>query len=128
MRVLYDLFPARVRVVPPEQRDDALAAAELDTFTRAYGRAVDRTRVVVTERAVMVAADADAGPVLIFREKYDPATLVWSKKRSTREVNRLVTLTGKLLVVQFSDGCGCGSRLRGWNPYSTVYSSGDPVE
>lgn len=128
MRVIYDLFPSRVRVVPPEQREEALAAAELNTFTEAFGRAVDRTRVIVTEKTVMVAADADAGPVLIFREKYDPATLVWSKKRSPKEVNRLVTLTGKLLVVQFSDGCGCGSRLRAWNPYRTVYSSGDPVE
>jgi hypothetical protein len=128
VRVVHDLFPARVRVVPPEQAPAALAAAELSTFTAAFGRVVDRTRVVVTEKTVMVAADADAGPVLVFREKYDPATLVWSKRRSPRDVNRLVTLTGKLLVVQFSDGCGCGSRLRAWNPYRTVYSSGDPVE
>lgn len=128
MRILYDLFPSRVRVVPPDQREEALAASELNTFTVAFGRAVDRTRVIVTEKTVMVAADADGGPVLIFREKYDSATLVWSKKRSPKEVNRLVTLTGKLLIVQFSDGCGCGSRLRSWNPYQTVYSSGDPVE
>jgi len=126
VRVLYDLFPARVRVIAPEQREAALAASELNTFTAAFGRAVDKTRVIVTEKTVMVAADADNGPVLIFREKYDPASLVWSRKAGS--VNRLVTLTGKLLVVSANTSCGCGSRLRSWNPYRTVYSSGDPVE
>lgn len=126
MKVLHDVFPARVRVVPA----DAVPAAEelgaLTVFWREAGRMVDRVRVVVTEKTVMVAADSSSGPVLIFQERYRPESVAWS--RSRKDTHRLVTESGKLLLVAHDASCGCGSKLRAWNPYRTVYSTKDPVE
>lgn len=124
MKILYDLFPARVRAIPESQVANALAAAELNTYTLAFGRAVDKVRVVLTEELVLIAADADAGPVLIFRERYDKSSLIWPKKQA--EQKRIISESGKLLVIEHDANCGCGSRLRAWNPYRTVMSERDP--
>jgi hypothetical protein len=123
---IFDLFPARVVVCP----EAALVSAESQsTFSWAeaihvqHSRRVEAVRVVLTLDTVMIAADSNSGPVLIFREKYDPATLNKTKKRAT-----LTTVTGKFLSVEKDENCGCGSRLRTWNPSRTMYSSKDPVE
>ena len=123
MKILYDLFPARVRVVPAGDVPAALAASELNTYTRAFGRAVDKVRVVLTGELILVAADSDGGPLLIFRERYDRSTLDWPKARPAQK--RIVSESGKLLVIEFDPNCGCGSRLRAWNPYRNVMSSRD---
>jgi hypothetical protein len=123
-KILYDLFPARVRVVPATDVAAALAASELNTYTRAFGRAVDKVRVVLTDQHLLIAADADAGPVLIFRERYDRDSLSWPRKNS--EQKRLISESGKLVIVEHDPNCGCGSRLRSWNPYRTVMSEQDP--
>ena len=126
MNVIFDLFPARVVVCP----EAALVSAESQsTFSWAeaihvqHSRRVEAVRVVLTRDTVMIAADSNSGPVLIFREKYDPATLDKTKKRAT-----LTTVTGKFLSVEKDENCGCGSRLRTWNPSRTMNSSKDPVE
>jgi len=125
MKVLHDVFPARVRVIAPEAVP-AEGLDELTVFSRDRRRMVDRVRVVVTEKTVLVAADSSDGPVLIFRELYAPESKVWS--RSRKDTHRLLTVSGKLLLVAHDDSCGCGSRLRAWNPYRTVYSTRDPIE
>lgn len=124
MKILHDLFPARVRVIPTSQVADALAASELNTYTIAFGRAVDKVRVVLTEEMVLVAADSDNGPLLIFRERYEKDSLDWPKKQSDQK--RVASTSGKLIVIEHDPNCGCGSRLRGWNPYRTVMSERDP--
>lgn len=108
-RVLLDMFPAVVTV----------------TAEGAEPRTVSRTRVVVTEEAVFVAADAPAGPMLIFRERH-AAVVVGAKKE--KDPSSVTTASGKVLAISKDDNCGCGSRLRSWSPYNTVYSSNDPVE
>ena len=47
MKILHDLFPARVRVIPTSQVADALAASELNTYPIAFGRAVDKVRATI---------------------------------------------------------------------------------
>lgn len=127
MHVVFDLFPARIFVAPPSDELSSMSYEELTVLSSAPGfRRVDAVRVVITEATVMVAADSPSGPMLIFQEKYDPASLQTQKNRS--KPSRLRTLTGKVLVFQKDDNCGCGSRLRTWNPYRTVFSTKDPVE
>ena len=127
MHVVFDLFPARVLVIPPSDELNALNYEEIQVLSAVKSsRRVEAVRVVLTEATVMIAADSDTGPVLIFQEKYDPASLILSKNRS--KPMRLRTLNGKVLVFQKDENCGCGSRLRSWNPYRTVYSTKDPIE
>lgn len=118
MKVIYDLFPARVRVIPAEKITfDELSSTTVTT--RVDGsRMVDAVRVVISDDTVMIAADSSNGPMLIFREKYSSENLQLDKAR--KGITRLTTDSGKMLVLQRDENCGCGSRLRGWNPYRTL--------
>lgn len=106
-RVLLDVFPAIVTV----------------TAEGAEPRTVSRTRVVVTDSLVLIAADAPGGPMLIFREKHE-SHVIGTKK----EPSSVTTVSGKVLAISKDDNCGCGSRLRSWSPYNTIHSSKDPTE
>jgi hypothetical protein len=122
---IFDLFPARVVVCP----EGSFAGIDIDTFSWADAqhvqdsRRIEAVRVVILNDKILVASDSSAGPVLIFREGYDAATLVHSKKRAT-----LTTSTGKFLAIDKDQNCGCGSRLRSWSPSRIMNSSKDPVE
>jgi hypothetical protein len=124
MKVVCDLFPARIRVAPATTVVDPLTAS----LTARYegSRLVDAVRVVLTNDSILVAADSSDGPMLIFRDKYDPATL--RLDRTGRTVSFLETTSGKKVIFEKDENCGCGSRLRSWNPYRIVGSSNDPVE
>ena len=127
MRVVFDMFPARVLVIADQESNADLNLEDLTYTTRVpNSRKVEAVRVVLTEATIMIAGDSSNGPVLIFQEKYDPSTLVLNKNRS--KPGRLTTLNGKILVFQKDENCGCGSKLRAWNPYRTVYSTKDPIE
>lgn len=127
MHVTFDLFPARVLVIPPGEELDALDYETLEFLTTVKSaRRVEAVRIVITEATVLIAADSHTGPVLIFQEKYDPDSLILNRNRS--KPMRLRTRNGKVLVFQKDENCGCGSRLRTWNPYRTVYSTKDPIE
>ena len=125
MKVLLDLFPARARLSPAEHApspEEQLAATVLSRLPQS--RYVDAVRVVISDERVMIAADTSRGPALIFNERYDGATLSLNKKGTSR----LVTETGKFVTFDKDANCGCGSRLRGWNPYTTLHSANDPTE
>ena len=87
---------------------------------------VTAVRAVIADNVLMIAADSDQGPMLIFREKIDSESLVLEK--GPQKIARLRTLSGKVVFLEKDANCGCGSRLRGWNPYKTMYASGDPTE
>jgi len=126
VNVIFDLFPARAIVCP----DATVLSTEFkgtfswpDAVHVQHSRRVEAVRVVLTNDTVMIAADSNSGPMLIFRERYDPATLEKTKKWAT-----LTTVTGKFLAVEKDENCGCGSRLRTWNPSRTMNSIKDPTE
>ena len=128
MKVIYDLFPARVRVCLGENVSDD-EYGTIGVHDRIQGsRLVDAVRVILTDVTIMIAADSDKGPILIFREKYIKESLSPEKPKASRGVTRLKTETGKVVIMEKDANCGCGSRLRGWNPYNTAYSTNDPVE
>ena len=126
MKVLYDNFPLRSRVCPAGTVDDEKFHT-LKVFERVNGsRMVTAVRAVIADNVLMIAADSDQGPMLIFREKIDSESLVLEK--GPQKIARLRTLSGKVVFLEKDANCGCGSRLRGWNPYKTMYASGDPTE
>jgi hypothetical protein len=128
MRVVFDLFPARLLVISADTAPtDEAELAALTPVSKAPGsRTVDAVRIILTENTVLVAADSNNGPVLIFREKYARDSV--SLQRNRKKPSRVVTESGKVLVFEKDENCGCGSMLRGWNPYRTEYSTKDPIE
>lgn len=110
MKVLQDVFPAVVLAYPT-------ADPALSTPTR-----LEKCRVIVTDSQILVARDSDTGPVLVFRDT--PAV----HTQTDRKTGTVVTTSGKRLEFSLLDNCGCGSRLRSWNPYRELSSTKDPTE
>lgn len=73
-------------------------------------------RVIVNRGQILIGADSARGGQLVFKES---VIEVYKEGQFTR----VLTDTGKLVVFARSKGCGCGSRLRSWNPYGTLLAS-----
>jgi hypothetical protein len=127
MRVLHDLFPAFITVVPPNVVDDFKSVAVKSSDLPTGARYLERVRIVVTSddkgNIVMVAADHHTGPRLIFSERL--ADLNWSGNKT--DDSQLITQSGKIIAFKYQKGCNCGSRLRSWSPYQTMDSIKDPT-
>ena len=126
MQIIADVFPAHFSGTLASNLPDVhdLQAISINVPNVAY---VATTRVILTETHLSVASDSPDGPQLIFNEPYaqvfppeDPAerrTGIW----------RVITTSGKYIAFQKDDACGCGTRLRSWNPYRTLQSINDPT-
>jgi hypothetical protein len=114
MKILLDVFPAHLAVVPAGTFDDVYSLKSNPATPDAFYRAT--TRVVVTDEAIFVAQDSPNGAQIIFQEKYDLLLPAADKKSDYR----VVTTSGKMLAFQKDTNCGCGSRLRSWNAYKTI--------
>ena len=127
MRVLHDLFPAFITVVPPNVVDDFRSVAVKSSDLPTGARYLERVRIVVTSDdkgdIVMVAADHHTGPRLIFSERI--TDLNWSGNKT--DDSQLITESGKIIAFKYVKGCNCGSRLRSWSPYRTMDSIKDPT-
>lgn len=77
---------------------------------------IEGARVVLHENHVLIAIDAENGPQVIFFEKYDISDI----SKHPEENSTIYTKSGKMIVFRENRTCGCGSRLRGWNPYKTL--------
>lgn len=124
MKVLADVFPALVVAAPSGSFDDyTLLGTGSSRPSGAMG--VDRARIIVFEGLVLVAVDSTSGapPQLVFREGVRSVNLSGSKDLDSQ----LLTESGKGLAFRRQDNCGCGSRLRAWNPYKTLNSIKDPT-
>lgn len=119
MKILYDVFPAHVAAASPDLTQDPRTISSKPTTEGAYY--VQTCRVVVTEKEVLVAQDSPNGAVIIFREAYTPENFYRSATPETDSI--LITSSGKVLAFKKDTNCGCGSRLRSWNPYKTLLST-----
>lgn len=114
-----DVFPAIIRLAPPGSFDD-ITELGISGPSPKGTRKLDRCRVVILKDVLMVALDSPTGPSLVFRERVTDT--VFSGKTT-----HAVTESGKIVVFEKDDNCGCGSRLRSWNPYGNiVMSTKDP--
>jgi hypothetical protein len=74
------------------------------------------SRVIVHKNQVIVGADSARGAQTVYRAEVAQV----SKEAG---YTRVLTTDGHLVVFTTSKGCGCGSRLRSWNPYGNVVRS-----
>lgn len=122
MRSLADVFPAIAWIAPP----NSVALPNLLTSgpSPEGTRKVDRVRVVLLGNDILIAQDSPEGPKLVFKEGF-------TVRQVEGRTNRVKTDTGKIIAFTKDENCGCGSRLRTWNPYgqnSSVFSTADPAE
>jgi len=120
MRKAIDVFPALIKLAPPGSLEDF---TQLQTKGDAPQgtRRVDRSRAVVINNILIIAQDAPEGPTVVFKEQVEDMS-------QEGKTSHILTVSGKIIAITKDDNCGCGSRLRGWNPYGSavVMSSEDP--
>lgn len=88
-----DLFPAEVLV---------------------SGERYTPSRCIVTDDAVHVYMDATGGPAEVYTARMDD----FSGRRTIGY--SVTTADGEEIAIARAKGCGCGSRLRGFNPFLGV--------
>lgn len=121
MRKKVDVFPAILLIAPADSLDHY---GELRmTGERPQGtRRVDRSRVAIVNGRMYVAIDAPEGPTLVFRED-----IAEYSKSEDGKTHHAITASGKIVAFGKDHNCGCGSRLRSWNPFGNYLSAtGDP--
>ena len=115
MKIKLDVFPADVVVVAPGTLEDISLLTCSPPTPGSFQ--VSTARVIVDETHITIAVDAPDGAKIIFRESY---TMLYPDKEA-----KVITSGGKMLAFVRNDSCGCGSRLRAWNPYKTIISLKD---
>jgi hypothetical protein len=117
VRIQADVFPAVATLADPDSLED------IETLLPRGGapkgsRKVDACRITIIDGLLLIAVDSPTGPRLVFKEKVE------SYSKSDR-VHRVKTETGKFIAFGKDNNCGCGSRLRTWNPYKNVITTGE---
>ena len=115
MRLQADVFPAEAIFAPPN------VISDLDLFTMESpvpegGKKLGRIRIIVLNDVITIGQDSPTGIVVIFQDG------VQQYKKEAR-VHKVLTTTGKALVFTKDTNCGCGSRLKSWNPYGKILYS-----
>ncbi len=112
MRIIFDVFPSILVAVSPGSVDTLDEVKVVPPTEGSY--MVDKCRIVIDEDLVMVAVDSPEGARVIFQEEY--ATF----DKDLKGESKIVTKSGKMLAFKRDTNCGCGSRLRSWNPTRTL--------
>jgi hypothetical protein len=115
-----DVFPALIKLAPPGSLSDYTTLQTTGDVPQGTRR-VDRSRAVVINNVLIIAQDSPEGPLVVFKEAIEGMT-------QEGKTSHVLTVSGKIIAISKDDNCGCGSRLRGWNPMGSaiVTSSGDP--
>ena len=115
-RIVLDVFPCNVVVAPAGFVEDITELKPLPDVAGTLYK--DVTRIIVTDTRIMVAVDSPSGAQVIGNEEYD----TFIKGSKPDYLSYVITKSGKQIAFYKDNGCGCGSRLRSWNPYKTLYS------
>lgn len=115
MNLKADLFPAIVSIADPGSMEDINELMPRGQAPKGT-RKVDSCRVTIINGQLLIGVDSPDGPRLVFRE----AVTFYEKKD---RIHRAITETGKFLAFKRDDNCGCGSRLRSWNPYKNIITA-----
>jgi hypothetical protein len=116
MGLVADMFPALVSVYRPEDvlgmespfEDVGLSDSGAEKFTEC--------RVIVQKNLLIVGAHTARGVQAVFRGEVEEIF-------KSGQFTRVLTRSGHLVVFAKSKGCGCGSKLRAWNPYGKMVRS-----
>lgn len=120
MKRIFDIFPAVIKLAPSDSLSD-ITQLPIRGDAPKGTRKLDRCRAVYLDNMLLVAVDSPEGPKVVFREQI-------TEHAQEGKTHWVKTETGKIIVLEKDPNCGCGSRLRVWNPYrnSVSSSSEDP--
>jgi hypothetical protein len=121
MQILHDVFPAHVALAASNTFTDVHQLISYPNNVGTYY--IQTARVIVTDTNITIAADAPEGPQIVFNERYT----LFEKALTPETDSYVITESGKMLAYKKDVNCGCGSRLRSWNPYKTLTSNRDPI-
>lgn len=110
-----DVFPAVLKIAPPDSLSDIKSLNFLEKAPQGT-RKLDRCRIVVVDDVILVAVDSPEGPELVFRERT-------TELLSVGGLHHVRTESAKIMVFKKDNSCGCGSRLRSWQPYKHLFSN-----
>lgn len=119
MKINVDLFPSHFSVAPAGLFENVseMVAQPVRRSKKVFY--VSKTRIIVWESPegnfITVASDSPEGAKIVFQQKYVEMT-------ENNGIYRILTSDGKMLAFEKDSNCGCGSRLRSWNPYRTIQS------
>lgn len=121
-----DVFPATLVVAPASSPEPATVLRYPQPDDPDGHRLLQSVRVLVTDTHVYVFQDSAQGPRVVFAEpaaSYTPSTPL--HQRRTRDASKpaeatVTTRTGKTLAFSRAGGCGCGSRLKTFDPFAVI--------
>jgi hypothetical protein len=120
-----DIFPVNVVFAAP---DFPVAVGDMRSMPPTPDAAyVQTARVIITGDRIVVARDSNDGPQIVFQDRIDPTTH-YKSPRPSEEDSYVTTVTGKKLAFRKDSACGCGSRLKSWNPNKHLTSNQDPTQ
>jgi hypothetical protein len=123
MKIIHDVFPAHLSVASSDYSDDEFSIRSKGNPEGVFYK--DITRVVLVEDdiglTIWVAQDSPTGPQIIFQERL----AILHKADKPEQDSHAKTVSGKILAFSKDNNCGCGSRLKSWNPYRTLHSIKD---
>ena len=119
MKIDYDVFPAHASV----------ASASYVGVLQAHPP-TDGTAYLQTSRVLIFSVE-DSQVILIAQDTPEGAQVVFQEKIAEFDLSDVqyfgTTVSGKRFAFKKDTNCGCGSRLRSWNPYKTLSSIKDPT-
>jgi hypothetical protein len=115
-----DIFPAVMKIAPAGSLDDFRALVPVGAAPEGT-RKLDRCRVTVVNNTIFVVVDSPTGPELVFREKVQDFEKI-------DKIGHILTESGKIIAVTKDANCGCGSRLKSWNPFGAIAMSMEDPE
>jgi len=113
VKILQDLFPAEAILRPANDQP----LMDFD-FGASNAHDIKDVRIIVTPTHIIMAQDGPGGPQVVFKEEYDPGLYIRDTER--RGLHRIQTRAGRQIAFHITSSCGCGSRLRSWNPYKAL--------
>ena len=111
-----DVFPALVSVYRPDVV--LLMESPFDSvgLSDEGAEKFSECRVIVQKNLLIVGAHTARGVQAVFRGEVEEIF-------KSGQFTRVLTRSGHLVVFAKSKGCGCGSKLRSWNPYGKFVRS-----
>jgi hypothetical protein len=112
-----DMFPALVSVYRPDVVLNIKSPFGSVGLSDEGAEKFSECRVIVHKNLIIVGAHTAVGVKTVFRGEVEEVY------KSDSRYTRILTRSGHLVVFAKSKGCGCGSKLRSWNPYGNMARS-----
>ena len=121
----HDVFPAQVSILPASDTETELRAIQ-PLRTPKNGYHITDARVTIANGRILIARDdpsTTTGPLIVFSDFLADDPDAFSRSETRDGISYLTTRSGQKVAYVRDSACGCGSRLRSWNPLKFMTST-----